>query len=231
MPADLHIALQHWYAGDDGLVETQVDGYRADVLRDGIIYEIQTRSFTAIRDKLRKLAKKRSVVLVHPIAQTKFIAKLDPDTGEELSVRRSPKRGRPADVFNELLYLRKVIKADNIRLEIVMTVERELRCDDGEGSWRRKGVSGATASPIPRTCSRSCPTICRSASPPGTCASCSACPREWRGRWRGACTSSASSVARANLVASTRTAASRRAVAAYSTSASPSWARSRHHRW
>jgi len=141
VPADLHIALQRWYASDDGLVETPVDGYRADVLRDGVIYEIQTKSFTAIRDKLRKLAKKHAVVLVHPIAQTKFIAKLDPDTGEQLSVRRSPKRGRPAGVFNELLYLRKVMQAENVTLEIVMTVERELRCDDGEGSWRRGGVS------------------------------------------------------------------------------------------
>ena len=141
MPTDLHVALQRWYAGDDGLIEADVDGYRADVLRDGVIYEIQTGSFTAIRDKLRKLAKKHAVVLVHPVPQVKFIVKLDPVTGEKLSVRRSPKRGRPAHIFNELLYLRKVIKAENITLEIVMTVERELRCDDGEGSWRRRGVS------------------------------------------------------------------------------------------
>jgi len=141
VPNDLHIALQQYYAGDDGLTEAEVDGYRADALRDGVVYEIQTGSFTAIRDKLRKLARKHPVVLVYPVPETKFIARLDPETGEQLSCRRSPKRGRPADVFDELLYTRNALRSENLSLEVVMTVERELRCDDGLGSWWRKGVS------------------------------------------------------------------------------------------
>jgi len=38
----LHLALQQHYAGDDGQLEAVVDGYRVDVLRRGVVYEIQT---------------------------------------------------------------------------------------------------------------------------------------------------------------------------------------------
>jgi len=141
MPSDLHMALQSFYARTDGRVEVEMDGYRADVLRGEIVYEIQTGSFTAIRDKLRALAREHPVVLVHCIARHKFIAHLDPETGAELSCRRSPKQAQPVEVFGELVYAPDLLRRDNLALEIVIVAERELRCDDGAGSWRRKGVS------------------------------------------------------------------------------------------
>jgi len=146
MPSDLHMALQSFYARrhgarDEGRVEVEMDGYRADVLRGEVIYEIQTGSFTAIRDKLRALAREHPVVLVHSIPRYKFIAHIDPDTGAELSCRRSPKQAQPVEVFGELVYAPDLLRRDNLSLEIVITAERELRCDDGAGSWRRKGVS------------------------------------------------------------------------------------------
>ncbi len=141
MPSDLHEALQAFYAGHDGRVEVEMDGYRADVVRGEVIYEIQTGSFSAIRDKLCALAREHPIVLVHSIPRVKFIAHIDPESGEELSCRRSPKRARPVEVFGELVHAPDLLRRDNLSLEIVVTVEREVRCDDGRGSWRRKGVS------------------------------------------------------------------------------------------
>jgi len=141
MPSDLHEALQAFYAADDGRVEVEMDGYRADVVRGEVIYEIQTGSFSAIRDKLRALAREHPIVLVHCIPRVKFIAHIDPETGEELSFRRSPKRAQPVEVFGELVHAPDLLRRDNLSLEIVITVEREVRCADGRGSWRRKGVS------------------------------------------------------------------------------------------
>ena len=141
MPTNTHLALQQHYAGDDGLVEAEVGGYRADALRDGVIYEIQTGSFSAIRDKLNKLSKRRQVVLVYPIPETKTIVRVDPESGDELSARRSPKRGKVTDVFHELVYMPRLLRRKRLALEVVMTTERELRQDDGRGSWHRKGVS------------------------------------------------------------------------------------------
>ena len=141
MPNELHIALQKHYAGDDGLIETRLDGYVIDVLRDDVVYEIQTRNFPAISAKLARLAKKRRVVLVYPLPERRFIVRLDAATGEELSTRRSPKRWKLIEVFREMPHIARHFAKTGLELEVAWTVERELRSDDGQGSWRRKGVS------------------------------------------------------------------------------------------
>ncbi len=141
MPTELHLALQRHYAGPEGLVEVPVAGYLVDALRDGVAYEIQTGSFAALREKLAALTAGGPVVVVYPVPQTRRIVRLDPETGEELSSRRSPKRGRVTEVGRELLYLAAALRHENLALEVVLTVERELRVDDGKGSWRRRGVS------------------------------------------------------------------------------------------
>lgn len=141
MPTDLHVSLQRYYAGEDGAIEAPLAGFRADVLRNGVVYEIQTGSFSSIRPKLEKLVPKHPVVLVYPVPHEKRIVRIDPATGSELSSRRSPKRRDLTEVFDDLLHLRKLLRHRNLSLEIALTVERELRCDDGRGSWRRRGVS------------------------------------------------------------------------------------------
>ena len=141
MPTDLHLALQRHYAGEDGLLEAPLAGYLVDAVREGVAYEIQTGNFAALRGKLAALAEQGPVVLVYPVAQVKTIVRLDPETGEELSARRSPKRGRVTEVGRELLYLTEALRHGNLALEVVLTAERELRQDDGRGSWRRRGVS------------------------------------------------------------------------------------------
>ena len=46
----LHAALKAWYAQPGDLLETKVDGYVVDIVRDGgaELIEIQTRNFSAI---------------------------------------------------------------------------------------------------------------------------------------------------------------------------------------
>lgn len=141
MATELHRALQRYYAGEEGCIEAEVRGFRADVLVDDTVYEIQTRGFTGIRDKLRKLSRSHRVVLVFPVPRDKIIVRIDADSGEELSARRSPKHGQAADVFDELVYAFGLMRLKNFALEVLVTIERELRRDDGQGSRRRKGVS------------------------------------------------------------------------------------------
>jgi hypothetical protein len=123
------------------VVEARVGGYVVDVLRQGVAYEIQTGNFAALRGKLQALATEGPVVVVFPVAQVRTIVRLDPASGEERSARRSPKRGRVTEVGYELLYLAEALREEQVALEVVLTTERELRRDDGRGSWRRKGVS------------------------------------------------------------------------------------------
>ena len=140
MPTDLHLALQRLYADADGLIEAPLGAYRADVLRDGICYEIQTRGFGVIRRKLESLLADHPVVLIHPVALQKVIVQVD-GQGREISARKSPKQGRLTDLFAELVHLRGLLTHPNLSLEVLLTVERELRRKDGLGSRWRGGVS------------------------------------------------------------------------------------------
>ncbi len=141
MPTELHLALQQYYAGDDGEIEVDIGRYRADVIRDGVIYEIQKGNFSAIRDKVKSLARKHKVVVVYPVPREKIIVHIDPETGDELRSRRSPKHGRAVDVFDHLVNMPTAIRGKNVAIEVAVTVQRELRRDDGRGSWRRNGIS------------------------------------------------------------------------------------------
>ena len=137
----LHTALKKWYAQPGDEIEAQLGDYRIDVLREDVAIEIQTRNLGKIRPKLTELVREHRVLLAHPIAQEKWLVYLDPETGERIRRRRSPKRGRVTDVFAELVYLRGLINHPNLSLEVLMIQEEELRRDDGKGSWRRRGVS------------------------------------------------------------------------------------------
>ena len=136
----LHSSIKQWYAVSGDRLEVKVDKYIIDLVREDSLIEIQTRNFSAIGKKLRDLIKYNKVMLVHPIAIEKYIVTMD-HSGELVSRRKSPKKGKPADLFDELVRIPDLMGADNFVLEILMTKEEEIRCADGRGSWRRKGIS------------------------------------------------------------------------------------------
>lgn len=141
MPTELHAALQQHYAGDDGQIEAGFGGYRVDVLRDGVVYEIQTSRLRNIKAKLQELAEITPVVVVYPLVECKTVVRVDPETGAQLSSRRSPKRGRLSDAFMDLRDVAPILAHENVSLHVVKTVEREVRCANGKGSRRRGGVA------------------------------------------------------------------------------------------
>ena len=51
----LHIGLREWSARPGDRFEVDVDGFVVDILRDGLVVEIQTRSFASIKRKLLDL--------------------------------------------------------------------------------------------------------------------------------------------------------------------------------
>lgn len=133
----LHEQLKELYARETGEIESTMGDYRVDVVRGDLLIEIQTRSFSSIRDKLRDLTQENRVRLVHPIAYQKWITRLDEDK-KQVSRRKSPRRGRVEDVFSELVYLPKLLMSPNFELEVVLVDLEEYWIDDGRGSWRRR---------------------------------------------------------------------------------------------
>lgn len=132
----LHASVKTWYARPQDRMESPVQGYVVDIVRDDdLLVEIQTRSFSPLKTKLRKLTKTHSVRLVHPVAAEKWILKIS-EHGEELGRRKSPKRGRIEDVFAELVSIPDLMQHERFVLEVLMIREEEVRMYDGKGSWR-----------------------------------------------------------------------------------------------
>jgi hypothetical protein len=135
----LHAALKATYAANGGAAEVDIEGFVADAVRNGIVYEIQTGSFSGLQRKLEQLVERQPVVLVHPIARSKLIVKQAADG--QCSQRRSPKKGALVHIVNELVYLPALLNHPNFTVEVLLTDERELRCFDarkkrGRGGWR-----------------------------------------------------------------------------------------------
>jgi hypothetical protein len=133
----LHDEVKRWYSQPGDRLEEWVDGYLIDLVQGDRLIEIQTSNFSAIKAKLEDLVKRHPVRLVHPIAQTKWIVRLDV-RGERVSRRRSPKRGRVEDLFLELVYIPHLMMEPNFSLEVLLVQSEEELIDDGRGSWRRR---------------------------------------------------------------------------------------------
>ena len=138
--SSLHAALKKAYAGDNGNMEVSVEGYVVDVEKDGHLIEIQTKNISSMSKKLGNLCKNNKLKLVHPIAEEKWIT-LVSEEGEIIRRRKSTKKGKLTDVFDELVRAHNIFLNENLSLEVVMVKVEEIRRDDGKGSWRRKGIS------------------------------------------------------------------------------------------
>ena len=94
-----------------------------------------------IKKKLICLVKNHKVRLVYPVSREKWIVYIDPDTSDEIIKRKSPKQGKAIDLFDELIRIPALINKRGFQIEILHIQEEEVRCNDGKGSWRRKGIS------------------------------------------------------------------------------------------
>ena len=78
--------------------------------------------------------------MVYPLPEQKRITHISKDN-TVTSKRKSPRKGRLTDLFRELVMIPQMIGEDNFSLEVLFIDEEEVRCEDGKGSWRRRGVS------------------------------------------------------------------------------------------
>jgi hypothetical protein len=137
----LHASLKVWYSQPGDQIETVVDGYVIDLVRGDILVEVQTGNFSAIKRKLSNLLENHAVRLVYPIPYEKWILRLAGDGVTILGRRKSPKRGRIENIFQELVRFPSLVLNPNLTLEVLMVRVEVLWQDDGRGSWRRKGRS------------------------------------------------------------------------------------------
>lgn len=137
----LHLALKKWYSSPIDRLEVFVKDYIIDIMRGELLIEIQTCNFSAIKDKIYDLIQEYNLRLVYPIATIKWLLYISPNEDRIIRKRKSPKQGRPINLFYELVRIPRLLNNANFELEVLMIEEAEIRCNDGKGSWRRRGSS------------------------------------------------------------------------------------------
>ena len=120
--------------------EVKIGNYVVDILRGDLVIEVQTRNFSALKKKLQVLTEKNQVRLVYPLPERTWITYVSKEH-LVLRKRKSTRKGRLTDVFRELVMIPNMIGEESFSMEVLFIDEEEVRCADGRGSWRRRGVS------------------------------------------------------------------------------------------
>lgn len=133
----LHAALKQVAAPPGSRFEVALGGYVIDAVSDGLLIEVQTRNFGAMRVKLAALLPEHRVRLVLPVAATRWLVKRHDDGRTER--RRSPKPGRPEQIFSELVSAPELFAHPNLEIELILVEEEEHRRHEPGKAWRRRG--------------------------------------------------------------------------------------------
>ena len=136
METSLHRQLKSLYADDETQTEVPLGDYRIDAVAGECLVEVQHGSLSAIRQKVQRLLKRHSVLVVKPIIATKRLVKRSRKGGRVVGRRRSPKRGSLTNMFDELVYFTRVFPHRNLSMEAVLVEVEEWRYP-GHGRRRR----------------------------------------------------------------------------------------------
>ena len=137
----LHRALKARYAAGGNATEQAIDGFVADVVVGDRIVEVHTGSFAPLKRKLPPLLARHPVTLVYPIARDRYIVKTANPPSAPAKRRMSPKHGSVLEVFSVLVSIPALLAHPNLTLEVVLTVEEEVRAiNRGRSRWRQAWV-------------------------------------------------------------------------------------------
>ena len=135
----LHAVIKNYIEPDEDYHEVPLEGYVADVYRQGQIYEIQTANFNTMRGKLNAFLPLYHVTIVYPVPATKWLNWMDEETGEVTERNKSPKKGTPQAVFKELYRIKPFLKNPNLSIRILLIDVEEFRLLNGWSANRKKG--------------------------------------------------------------------------------------------
>jgi hypothetical protein len=138
----LHAAIKAHLARPGDRLEVPVDRFVIDLVRaDGELVEVQTGGFSPLRDKLDVLLDRHRFRVVYPVPAERRIIRTG-ESGEVVSIRRSPRRATAADVFDKLVSFPTLLAHPNFTLEILLTREDHLRASAPVRTRRRTSDPG-----------------------------------------------------------------------------------------
>lgn len=139
----MHAAIKRFICPDESKHEILIDGsagciarteeetdnqkikkrrFVADILDGNTIYEIQTGGFSPLRDKIAWILENTTynVMVIHPIAETKWVSTINNKTGNIENRKKSPQKGRVEDIASELYFFRDFLPSPRFSLVVLM---------------------------------------------------------------------------------------------------------------
>jgi hypothetical protein len=135
----LHSALKNYLEPDPAFHEVRIGNHYADIFNGHGVFEIQTRHFNKLRQKLDSFLKEYPVTIVYPVAYHKWLLWVDERTGEVTKRRLSPKRGGFCEIFPELYRIKNYLPHNNLRILIIRLDMDEYRLLNGWSEDRKRG--------------------------------------------------------------------------------------------
>lgn len=144
----IHSVLKYYYAPNPCYHEIRIGNYVADICVDGEIYEIQTRNFNTMRNKLSFFLQEHDVTIVYPVAHIKWLSWLDMETGELSSKRKSPKKGSFYQIIPELYKIKMFLNNPRLHFIISLIDVEETRYLNGWSYDKKRGSSRMDGIPV-----------------------------------------------------------------------------------
>ncbi len=135
----LHAILKLYLEPDADYHEVPVNGFVADIYRDGSIIEVQTANFNKLREKLSVFLNEYEVTIAYPIPYEKWLSWMDTETGELGKKRKSPKTGSAYEAFIQLYKIKQFLNNPNIRIKLLLINMDEIRLLNGWSSNKKRG--------------------------------------------------------------------------------------------
>ena len=151
----MHAAIKRFICPDESCHEILLDGsegfiasndentkkrrFVADILCKNTVYEIQTGGFAPLKSKIQWILDNTSynIVVIHPIAETKWISYINQSSGSIERRTKSPQKGKFSDIASDLFFLRDFLSSPRFSLVLLMMEAEEYRKNVASAKARR----------------------------------------------------------------------------------------------
>lgn len=133
----VHSFLKNFYSSDSDYEEVMLDGFICDICDSRDIIEIQSKYFYRLKDKLNHLLDAHLIMVVFPVSYRKYIEWLDPDSGEVVSIKKSPQKKDIYDFLPEAYGIRELLLNNNLKFCIFLLETVETKLLDGYGKDKK----------------------------------------------------------------------------------------------
>lgn len=136
----VHKQIKYDVEKDSSKHEVNICGYIADVVSANTIYEIQTKNFNNLRNKIKTYLKntKCNIEIIYPISIINTINWIEKGTGEVVESNKRKTRNNKFNIFRELYKLRDNIIDDRVSYKIYLLETVDYRYLDGYGPSNKK---------------------------------------------------------------------------------------------